>query len=511
MMTPTNTTPTNIKNVIVTESKEVAKIAFPVLVIYLSMIGMDLTDFFFIGRLGDSKFLAASALANTLFMALISIPYGMVHAQDTLVSQAHGANNKFVMKSVLCRSIILCSIVCIPLLIVFIFSNSFFKLVVKEEDALVADYASLYIHLLIPGVIPNAYFRIFSSYLVAQEELIVPIAVGLISLIINALLNLLLVTGINYKSLGFTGAPIATSLSRIISLVMIVVAVWIKESRNKQKDEKSDGMTFIQKITTIIKDAVRWSGIKHYIVLAIPSVVTMCLDFCCFQIVALLSSRFGEKSLSACNIILQITMFTYMFPFSISSAATVLVGRNLGGGQPKRAKYLGYITIVASGLIMSISAAVVFGTRSVITYIWSDDLQVHEFVIRVAPVISLFQLFDGVQVTTSGVLRGMGRQQISAVVGFFAYYVCGLPLGCVLAFVAHLDLVGLWVGLATALFVLSIILFIFLIIRVNWEKESEKAINTVKEQQEGVEEKVTNVPEITELPEMSGAEPPKVE
>jgi MATE family multidrug resistance protein len=49
------------------------------------------------------------------------------------------------------------------------------------------------------------------------------------------------------------------------------------------------------------------------------------------------------------------------------------------------------------------------------------------------------------------VLRGMGRPQIAALVNLVGYYVVALPLAYVLAFRAHLGLVGIWIALAVGL------------------------------------------------------------
>jgi Na+-driven multidrug efflux pump len=127
---------------------------------------------------------------------------------------------------------------------------------------------------------------------------ILPIAVGIAALIINTILNLLLVTGAGYTALGFTGAPIATSLARISSLVIMSVAMLILHFREKRKSGQPFG-PIIPLFILLLKDAVRWSGIKHYIIIAIPSIITMCMDFWFFQVCVILSSRFGEKSLAS--------------------------------------------------------------------------------------------------------------------------------------------------------------------------------------------------------------------
>ena len=47
----------------------------------------------------------------------------------------------------------------------------------------------------------------------------------------------------------------------------------------------------------------------------------------------------------------------------------------------------------------------------------------------------------------SGILRGSGRQAIASLVNFVSYYLFGVPVGIVLALVADMGTLGLWIGL----------------------------------------------------------------
>ena len=64
---------------------------------------------------------------------------------------------------------------------------------------------------------------------------------------------------------------------------------------------------------------------------------------------------------------------------------------------------------------------------------------------------ALFQLFDGSQVSLSGVLRGSGDTVASMVANLVGHWFLGLPVGCALAFGVGFGAVGLWTGLATGL------------------------------------------------------------
>ena len=46
-----------------------------------------------------------------------------------------------------------------------------------------------------------------------------------------------------------------------------------------------------------------------------------------------------------------------------------------------------------------------------------------------------------------GVLKGTGRQVSGAILNFVAFYLIGFPLGVVLAIVAGMGTLGMWIGL----------------------------------------------------------------
>ena len=73
-------------------------------------------------------------------------------------------------------------------------------------------------------------------------------------------------------------------------------------------------------------------------------------------------------------------------------------------------------------------------------------------------------------VYASGVARGSGWQDIGAYVNLGAYYLVGVPVGVVLAFVVHLKGKGLWIGMVTGSTVQAFLLALKTSFT-NWEKQ----------------------------------------
>ena len=83
------------------------------------------------------------------------------------------------------------------------------------------------------------------------------------------------------------------------------------------------------------------------------------------------------------------------------------------------------------------------------------DAGVTELARKLLLCAAFFQLFDGLQVTLAGVLRGWGETTPSLIANLLGHWLVGLPIGCALAFGLHLGAVGLWMGLAAGLAAVS--------------------------------------------------------
>jgi MATE family multidrug resistance protein len=73
-------------------------------------------------------------------------------------------------------------------------------------------------------------------------------------------------------------------------------------------------------------------------------------------------------------------------------------------------------------------------------------------------IVAVFQLFDGLQMTATGALRGAGNTSIGLYVHICAYWIVGLPVGLFLGIHQHLGAAGLWSGLCVGLILAGITL-----------------------------------------------------
>ena len=69
-------------------------------------------------------------------------------------------------------------------------------------------------------------------------------------------------------------------------------------------------------------------------------------------------------------------------------------------------------------------------------------------------ILVIFQLFDGLQISLSGICKGIKETRIVFWANLIAYWGVSVPLGYFLAFKAGFKLTGFWFGLVSASVVL---------------------------------------------------------
>ena len=162
-----------------------------------------------------------------------------------------------------------------------------------------------------------------------------------------------------------------------------------------------------------------------------------------------------------------------MVPFAVSNAIAVKVGFANGAGNIKDLKRYSFVGIVICTGFMMLSALVFSSFPHFLVGLFTQDTNLVKISVPILYILSIFQIFDGLQISLAGIFKGMKRTGIVLLSNFIAYWMISIPVGCTLAFHFHLDLKGFWYGLASAAVILCVIMVFMLI-------KSIKNLETVK-------------------------------
>lgn len=207
-------------------------------------------------------------------------------------------------------------------------------------------------------------------------------------------------------------------------------------------------------------------------------VVHVGTEWWAFEIVALAAGRLGTIPLAAQSVIMTADQVINTVPFGLGVAASARIGNLLGGQRATEARRAAHCAAVLSCALGSVILAALMAGKDGFGRLFSDDERVARLVAEVMPFVALFQIADGLNGSCGGVLRGMGRQWVGALVNIVSYYCGALPGGVYLAFHGW-GLAGLWVGQCVALYLVGALEWVIVGMS-RWEKECERALERLE-------------------------------
>lgn len=291
------------------------------------------------------------------------------------------------------------------------------------------------------------------EFLQAFEIVLFPNLVTVFSVFLNIALNIILVFGFGpIPSLGVIGLAVASFIVRYFMGFALLIYCFSVMNFNDYKD---------------------FDYYKSLIKIGIPISCAIMVEFIAFNSIAIIMGRVSGVYAAAQNLVCTLTTVSFMVPLAISNAIAVKVGFANGAGNIKDLKRYSFVGVVMSVGFMLCSAFVFATFPQFLVKLFTQDNNLIKISIPVLYILSVFQVFDGLQVALSGIFKGMKRTGVVLISNFVAYWLISIPLGYTLAFHFHLNLRGFWYGLASAAIILCAMMSVMLL-------KSIKKIETVK-------------------------------
>ncbi|MFT4540153.1 MAG: MATE family multidrug resistance protein [Planctomycetota bacterium] len=431
------------------EFRTLTRLALPIISANLGWMAIQFVDTLMVGRYSDEA-LAAVALAATWISGTLFLGVGIVMGMDPIVTQAHGARNGERLALALQRGLVL-AVAC-GVVIGALWCGTEPFLLMAGQDPELAAIAGRYTLVQLPSAPAFLIYSALRQYLQGREILRPIVWVVLVANVSNALLNWMFIYGnLGCPELGVQGAGLATMLTRCMMPIVLIVIIrsgklhhgaWVRWSRA----------------------ALRWSGIRELLRLGIPSGIQTSLEMWAFGAAALMAGHLGKDEIAAHAIVINLASMSFMVPLGVSAAATTRVGNLIGAGKAVQAQTSAWCSILMGAGFMAISALIfaLFRHELPRMYTQPSDINVRELSAIALPIAAAFQIFDGIQVVGSGILRGQGSTLPAAAMNLVGYWVLALPFAWWMAFRWDMGLAGIWWGLALGLAIVAICLLVWI-------------------------------------------------
>ncbi len=425
------------------EYGDILRLAFPVVLTQTGQVLVQLVDNAMVGHLGALP-LAAVSFANSVFFMVFVLGLGLSFGLTPLVGEMYSQSNYRTSAHYLQNSILLFGGMGVVLTAV-----AFGIIPLMYHMGQPADVVTMgipYYKFIVWSLVPFMIFAAFKQFLEGIGNTKVAMAIVITSNVVNVFCNWLFIYG-NWgcPEMGATGAGLATLISRVLTPVLIILYFYRRDSFNRY-------------FSFFSMKSFSWPRIRSLVTVGSPIAFQMFMEGLAFVAAGIMMGWIGTVEIASNQVATVISNFAFMILIGISSSVTICVSHSYGRrnyGEIRRYSAAAY----RLGLMWNGITALLFITlRNYIPLIFTSDAQVVEMSAHFLIFVAIFQISDGLQANSVGILRGIQDVKSIMLIAFISYIVVSLPAGYLLAFETAVGPSGLWIGLIIGLGLAAVLL-----------------------------------------------------
>ena len=367
--------------------------ALPLMLSGILQLLFNAVDIIVVGRFSGSQSLAAVGSTSSLINMLTNLFIGISLGANVLAARFYAAGKHKEMSETVHTAIATAFVRGVIMIFVGIFlSRPALELMDTPSD--VIELSTLYIRIYFLGMPFFMLYNYGAAILRAVGDTKRPLIFLVISGVVNACLNMLLVIVFH---LDVAGVAIATVISQVISCVLVIGCLY-----------KTDAVYQLRFKKLRIK--------KKYLVqifrIGIPAGLQSTLIS--FSNVLLQSSvnSFGSIAMAGYTAANNILSFLYMAANAVTQACMSFTSQNFGARKPKRMD-----RVIIDGMILQFviclslgTLAYVFGSQ--ISSIYTDNFDVIKSSVEILALTTIPYFLCGIMDAWPGIIRGMGRSTV---------------------------------------------------------------------------------------------------
>lgn len=431
------------------ELRATLSLAWPLILANLTQQVIQATDVLLMGRLGAVQLAAATLALNLTFTFNIFL-LGLITASSPMMATALGQRFNAVrdVRRTFRAGLWLIAIAMPPYWLLLWHVGGIMRAFGQSAD--LAEQGQTFLRAYMWCAAPWLLFQLLRNFVSALQRPRIVLWLSISGIGLNALLSWALIFGhFGLPALGLVGGGVGSTLTWLI-MCAALIGVATYERRFGRFHLFGHWWRFDGQ-RTLAMVRLGW-----------PIGVTMALEMGVFALAAYFMGWIGAPAVAAHAVALQIAAITFMVPLGLGQAATVRVGLALGRrdeGAITRAGWTAWIMGV--GFMATMAMGMWIFPRQLVT-LFLEDVPANALVIGLAvsflQVAAAFQLVDGAQVIGAGMLRGLHDTRWPLIFALVGYWGIGLGIGAWLAFAADWKGVGIWVGLASGLAAVAILM-----------------------------------------------------
>ncbi|WP_456423806.1 MATE family efflux transporter [Thermococcus sp.] len=409
------------------------RLAGPLIVNNLVQVVYNITDTFWLGKLGREA-LSAPGVTWPIIGTLMALGMGFATAGFAFVGQYIGAGEfkKASRSAGALYSLMLFFSIATAVISITILPHA---LRFMKVTPTLYPYAKTYATIVFIGV-PFAFtYMAFSALMRASGDTKTPMKITLLTVALNITLDPILIFGLGpFPRLGVAGAALATVIANTTGSIigfylMFSGKVPLKLSPGNLKPD----LEFYGKLFRV----------------GLPSSVGQSANSFGFVVLTRIIMGFGDVTYAAYVITTRLVNFLTSISRGISMAMGTMIAQNVGAGKFGRAKRIAERTMLVNFLIASLAVLTIGIFRVPIFRVFLDDPKViAESKIVLEYFLISVPFFNGIFIVVNRTFSSAGHTKKSMLLGIIRLWGLRIPLSYAFGYIAGITLLGFTIPLA---------------------------------------------------------------
>lgn len=406
--------------------KTMLRFAVPMILGNLMQQCYNIADTLIVGQFLGAGALAAVGSAFSLMTFLTSILLGLAMGSGTVFSMRFGQKDALGLKEGILASFTLLGAVTV-VLNVAVFLGIDWIIRVLQTPADLVGLMREYLIVIFAGLVGIFLYNFFASLLRSIGNSVVPLLFLAVSAVLNIVLDLWFVAGLNR---GVAGAAEATVISQYVSGIGIAVYTWVKCPELIRKDRAV---------------RLRWSRVREITSYSALTCLQQSIMNLGILAVQGLVNSFGTTVMAAFAAAVKIDAFAYLPVQDFGNAFSIFTAQNFGAGKTDRIRKgirAASFTSMLFGLLISI-AVFVLAEPLMTLFIDAGETAVIAEGVRYLRIEGAFYYLIAALFLLYGLYRALGKPGMSVVLTIVSLGI-RVALAYALASIPLFGVVGIW-------------------------------------------------------------------
>ncbi len=417
--------------------RNIWQLSWPMLLIMIFDFFVGFADVYVAGFISP-QVQAAVGFVSLLYFFVIIIANAISTGTVALVSRAIGSGDFGRAREVARQSLLFgCLVAVLVSLIGLVFPDRIIALAGFPPE--IREIAETFLRIFAIALGANYLLLISNALFRASGDVKKPLVTMFCVMAVNVAGDFILVFGLwGVPPLGYPGIAVATAAS--VTLGMGINLLLLARTRWRTVYGRAWGL--------------RQETIRQIVRLGWPAAMLQIAWNAGTIALYNILGRLGETSITALAAIangIRIEAMIYLPAFALNMSASVLIGQNLGAGNPARAERMGWRIAGVGIVILTAMAVVVFIRAEDFAALVAQDPAVLAETARYLRYNMLTEPFIALSLSLAGGLQGAGDTRGTMWVIVIAMWLIRLPLAWLLALTLGFGAAGVWTAMVVSM------------------------------------------------------------